>query len=216
MNNPWLQLPTEPPFVLAEDAPYLIDNRDELTRLQLHVPPHPFAGCPARSRVLLLLLNPGYDGTDVTDYEQDAVYRRMIHGTFDFTNEPPMWCLDERIAHTGAFKWLSRITRRLAQECGLSQLQQHLMQVQYIAYKSRSYRHNRQLLPSQHFSFQLVREAMAAGKEIVIMRSRRRWLEAIPELAHYQCIEVKIPRAPYLTPNNLPEGCFDRLVRALA
>jgi hypothetical protein len=217
MHNPWLALPNSAPYVLPEDAPFLPTgiSVDDPGYLQLAVPPHPFAGCPELSRVVLLLLNPGFDGSDVTHYNDDPVYRGMVHGTFGFTNEPPMWCLDRRIAYTGAYKWLFKITRRLSEECGLEALQSKLMQVQYLAYKSRTYRHLSATLPSQHFGFSLVKDAIRDGKEIVVMRSRKLWLDAVPELESYPYIEVRNPRSPYLSERNLPEGGFARLCRAL-
>jgi hypothetical protein len=217
VENPWHALPAQAPFVLPQDVPYLpVDVADgDPGKLQLSVPPHPFAGCPERSRVLLLLLNPGFDGTDVTHYNDDPVYCGMLHGTFDFSNEPPMWCLDRRIAYTGAYKWLDTITRWLREECGEDALQHKLMQVQYLAFKSKEDPGIKQKLPSQNYSFMLVREAMAAGKEIVMMRSERQWIEAVPELADYSYIKLANNRRPYLSEVNLIENGFGRLCRAL-
>jgi hypothetical protein len=216
MDNPWLQLPAQAPYLLPQDAPCIPDLPvDDPGMLQLSVPPHPFAGCPKRSKVLLLLLNPGFDGSDVTHFNDDPTYRAMVMQTFDFSNEPPMWCLDQRINYTGAFRWLHGRTRRLSVECGLEALQQKLMQVQFLAYKSRRYKHLRTTLPSQQYSFALVRQAIDEGKEIVITRSRKLWIDAVPDLARYPYIEVRNPRSPYLTNANLTEGGFERLCQAL-
>jgi hypothetical protein len=62
----------------------------------------------------------------------------------------------------------------------------------------------------------LVQQAVDAGKEIVIMRSRRLWLDAVPDLAAYPYLEVRNPRGPYLSERNLPPGGFERLCKALS
>lgn len=218
MDNPWLELPARAPYVLPQDAPFLPVSRgaEDPGELQLSVPPHPFAGCPQRSTVVLLLLNPGFDGTDVTHYNADPVYRSMVQRGLDFSNDPPLWCLDPRVAHTGAYRWLEAKTRWLSAACGNAALQNKFMQIQYLAYKSKREPALKSVLPSQRYSFQLLREAMEAGKEIVVMRSRQKWIAAVPELEKYPYMELRNVRQPFLSPGNLPPGGFERLCKALA
>ena len=87
--------------------------------------------------------------------------------------------------------------------------------VQYFPYQSLRRVHFPELLPSQRFSFSLVEKAIDAGKLIVVMRSRRHWLKAVPKLAAYGFSELRNPRSPYVTPNNMGQEQFDRLLARL-
>jgi len=81
-------------------------------------------------------------------------------------------------------------------------------------YHSKKYRSLRRMLPSQYYSFDLVRRAIKRRVLIVLMRSRARWLSAIPELSGYGYYELSSPQNGALTPRNLSEG-FDRIVEIL-
>jgi hypothetical protein len=50
----------------------------------------------------------------------------------------------------------------------------------------------------------------------VILRSRKLWEAAVPELKTVDAIELKNPRSPYLTPKNIPGDGFARIVTAIA
>jgi hypothetical protein len=49
-------------------------------------------------------------------------------------------------------------------------------------------------VPSQDFSFGLIGDAIAAGKPVVITRSKERWIRAVSELARYRYYEFANPR----------------------
>jgi hypothetical protein len=64
MQNPWVELPKDPPFVLLQD-------RDTVAQISKKVAtnvssmPEPFIGDPQTAKVVLLSLNPGDDEEDV-------------------------------------------------------------------------------------------------------------------------------------------------------
>jgi hypothetical protein len=73
-----------------------------------------------------------------------------------------------------------------------------------------------QRVPSQEYSFSLVRQAIEKGKPIVIMRSREIWFRYVPELRNYPYIELKYPRTPYLDCKHMTEVQFEDLEAALS
>jgi hypothetical protein len=87
--------------------------------------------------------------------------------------------------------------------------------LQYLGYQSLEYHPFPVRLPSQEFAFWLVREAISAEKIVVIGRSRKPWIDAVPELANYDYIELRSPRSPYLTPANMGTEAFARVAQAL-
>lgn len=72
------------------------------------------------------------------------------------------------------------------------------------------------ILPSQHSTFALLREAITDGKMIVVMRSEQQWLASVPELRQTHYVMLKNVRRPCFTPGNMPPGTFDRLVEELS
>jgi hypothetical protein len=70
-------------------------------------------------------------------------------------------------------------------------------------------------LPSQEYSFDIVRQAMRRGKQIVVMRSDRSWLESLPEMSSYPYIRLSNHQNPYLSRAQMSEEQFGRLVMAL-
>lgn len=82
----------------------------------------------------------------------------------------------------------------LVERIGREVVAQSLLVVQYFPYQSLTMRPSPEPLPSQRFSFSLVEKAIDAGKLIVVMRSRRYWLEAVPKLAAYGFIKLRNPR----------------------
>jgi hypothetical protein len=72
------------------------------------------------------------------------------------------------------------------------------------------------MLPSQGFSFALVREAVAAAKPIVIIRGYSLWRSAVPELDRTRVITLRSPRAASVSPGNMDSDDFRELVRRLS
>jgi hypothetical protein len=105
--------------------------------------------------------------------------------------------------------------RALIKAVGQQRVAERMMWVQYLGYQSLEWCPFPAPLPSQRFAFRLVRDALAAGKLIIVGRSRKLWTEAVPELATYHYIELSSPRSPYLTPNNMGDAEFARVIDAL-
>jgi len=73
-------------------------------------------------------------------------------------------------------------------------------------------------VPSQAYAFALVQDAITKGKTIVVSRPNRVrefWMRCVPELASYDVIQGTNPQIPYITPGNLGEGNFGRVVSAI-
>jgi hypothetical protein len=64
-------------------------------------------------------------------------------------------------------------------------LARSILAVEYFSYVSNKYRHGRLSLPSQQYSFDLVRNAVTRNAVIILTRGERRWLREIRELERY-------------------------------
>ena len=207
--NPWLALPGQAPFVLPSDVPHLEDYSKNAsdTSYRLHLPPLPFQGNP-EAPIVILGLNPGYDAGDetkqTTEYFRETSFRNYRH---DNMLPYPLFFLDPQIEGDDSGKGQQWWYRRLKHLRGLYSdelLAQALLNVQYLPYRSTSYKHARQLLPSQEYSFELVRQAMERNALIIALRSKGLWIEAVKGLENYgRFYTVSNPRNPVLSEQQL-------------
>jgi hypothetical protein len=212
VDNPWVALPDRPPYVLPRDREGLSIARG----VHLDVLPVPYLGSPARAELYLLALNPGYGDEDVCVNERYPQWVEQQRKGLTFEAAPPFWALDSRFAGAGirGYDWWTSRLGSLASVVGWDFIRERAMCIQYFPYRSRTYRRGA-LLPSQHFSFELVRDAVARRVTVVIMRSRKLWYGAVPELVGYPCHELTNPRVGYVSAGNMAPGAFSRLVDAL-
>ena len=89
------------------------------------------------------------------------------------------------------------------------------MCVEHFPYKSIRYRSLGKILPSQLYSFKIIREAILARKQIVVMRSERVWLESVPPLKMYPYIRLSNDQNPYFSRTQMTSQQFDALCRSL-
>lgn len=208
MQNPWIALPRTSPFVLASDADLL--NAFNATasprhRYDLSLLPEPFFGSPS-APVVVLNLNPGWDAGDAEVHARED-FSVMARDSLGHNLQPyPFLHLQPTTSSPGGRWWRQRV-RYLIQDVGFESVAKRLACVQFTPYHSSEYSNSSPRLPSQAYSFNLVRNAMTRGAEIVVMRSKRLWFEAVPELASYERIHIgSNPRAPFVSPGNLKES----------
>lgn len=216
-QNPWVELPKKAPYILKSDLKVL--NRygtvPEDLGFRLEVPPVPYVGTLDKTKVVLLCLNPGFkEETDLgrmgkVEYEENIK-------TLTFSSNTPFYYLNPILAGSGGYEWWSKILRSFIAAYGMKTISEKIMCIQYLGYHSIRFRRPPYVLPSQYFSFNLVRKAILNKMPIVIMRSKKLWLESVPELENYPYIELRNYRRPFLTKNNIKNGNFDSLLNALS
>jgi hypothetical protein len=216
MKNPWVNLPARPPFVLADDAPFIaVFNRTASKGVVIgtHLMPAPFLGSP-RAPVVILALNPGWSPGDEAA-NRDPAFRRLMRD--NLRQKPvarPFVPLNGDPNRPGA-RWWRRNAKVLIAEAGEERVARGLCCLEYFPYHSRSFGHAALRLPSQHYTFALLRQAMARRAVIVITRGARYWTGAVPELANYRrLVRTSNPRSASISPTNCGVG-FKTVLRAL-
>jgi len=204
-SNPWKELPEHPEYVLPEDAPH-IRRFNEAASLghmyDLSLLPEPYFGRPD-APVILLALNPGRGGDDAVTHARSD-FQASARRSLSHTLTPNPYLHLHQDESTPGGRWWRRIAGALIREAGLAKVGHGLFCVQFVAYHSESFGSPRLRLPSQQYSFDLVRGALERGAEVVVMRSRKLWDAAIPELSRYKRLHVlRNPRNPSLSPGNL-------------
>jgi hypothetical protein len=201
-RNPWCDLPLSAPYVLPDDNAVLARDPRVTAALQLDLLPAPHQGWPDSAEVWLLTKNPG---GKTKDFEFDQEFIRERRRSLTFKSDFPIFSLDSRWPAQAGYKyWTSRL-RHLIKKVGIDHLARKLMIVQYFPYQSQDFPLLRELLPSQKYTFDLVRRASKQGKLMVVLRAERLWLEAVPELAERGYVMAHSPRSGHISPGNLGE-----------
>lgn len=215
-SNPWLALPKEAPFVLPEDREILNLCGNKVDGLRFDVLPDPFVGNLESAQVVLLALNPGFEQADLDVCMQSKLYVQQTLANLQSKADTPFFFFHEGLEFSGGNWWWSRKLRALSNAGVTShQLGERIMCIEYLPYHSVHYKHLNRHLPSQEYTFQLVRQAIRDDKVIIVMRSERIWLEAVPELTSYPYMKIKNPQNPAISIANLGQGNFELLCSRL-
>jgi hypothetical protein len=205
-GNPWQQLPLQKPFVLPEDkGPLSSFNASASDDFFVHLEllPEPFLGSPS-APVVVLGLNPGFKEADLTQHTDPSFISRsrcnLMHGPSDY----PFYLLDPGITRT---KWWDRKLDSLIKLVGREIVARGVLCVEYFPYHSRRFQHRRVQVPSQKYGFELVRQALLRQAVIIVLRGRRLWLTAVPELQSYRTLYyTNNPQNPIISPRNCPKA----------
>jgi hypothetical protein len=216
MQNPWNKLPTSPPYLLEIDK-ISIDNHqtkfNENTALHFELLPEPFLGNP-NATVILLNLNPGYSPDDITYHQQQKFIDLSLANLKHQSLEYPFFLLDPSLSAPGRIWWEKKL-KAIIQDTDKQTVANQVLCVEYFPYHSRRFGHHKMMLPSQEYSFHLVREAIARRVIIVLMRSKKLWLSAVSELEEYELLfSLRNVQNPTISPGNCPER-YASIVRAL-
>lgn len=217
MDNPWLRLPDSAPYILHEDLPFITSfNRtaEPDHTIVTDILPEPFLGTITDAKVVLLNLNPGFDEKDLFWHkQQDFVSENrkdLLH-----KSDPPFYLLNTKFRDSGGFIWWRAHLKQFISLVGLEKVTRSFLCIEYFPYHSKRYK-PMPIVPSQQYSFYLVREVIKRKLPIIIMRGKRLWIEGVPQLSTYPYSTLRFPRNACLTKNNLPQGVFDSVVDILS
>jgi hypothetical protein len=214
--NPWLRLPSLKPFVLESDANLLQrfnETASEKHKYDLSLFPEPFFGS-LTAPVVILALNPGLSTQDAATHALPWFAEQALSSLAHALAPYPFLHL-QPITKTPGGNWWAQRTRQLVCDLGFEVVSTRIACVQYMPYHSQEYSARTPLLPSQQYGFFLVRQAIARGAEIVVLRSLRLWMMAVPELASYERVHIgRNPRAPYITKGNM-KSAYEHIAERL-
>lgn len=215
--NPWIKLPQVSPFVLPEDA-VSVGSFNPVAKpehsLDTNLLPEPFLGRPD-APVVLLNLNPGWSSEDAAWHARPDFARLCRENLLHQQAEYPFYLLNPSIADAPGARWWRAKLGAAIKSSDLATVASSFLCVEYFPYHSRSYGSGTPRVPSQAYGFELVRRALDRGAVIVLMRSRKRWFHAVPELACYRRLYcLRSPQNVSLSQRNCPDG-FPEILRKL-
>ena len=217
IDNPWHDLPVTPPYVLPCDMPAVAAFNSNTAKknllIQTNLLPEPFFG-PLDAPVVVLLLNPGVGGGE-EDLHKQSPYKEELLAALK-SEKSPHFHLREH-AHGPGYNWWSRVAGSLIknEEIGQKKLSENLLCLEYFPYHSINFKHTHLRLPSQEFTFDQVRRAMAREAVIVSGRGFSIWCGAVPELANYPWICKLKSRNAAITSGNTKDDRFPLILKAI-
>lgn len=191
MENPWLHLPTEPPYVLHGDRECVetfncaLNDSQHKHYLQLNeILPEPFVGAKD-APVLLLSNNPGIGGKSTPCRQAPEFRAAMRNNLHHAASDWPFVYLHPAFDSWETW-WRRKRLRRLIQRFGQQAVARCILNVVLCPYPSQNYR--RLFVPSQRYSFGLVHDAVARNAVIILMRPGQQsaWEENVPTLKGYE------------------------------
>lgn len=196
IENPWLNI-SWGNSIAEIDKEYLTKFSCS-KKIQTNTLPEPYTG-DVTSNVYCLNLNPG-DACVCDDSEPQLKkdFEEYTQKTLRHELAGNMWSQLEE--DTAGKKWWQQNTKELCEN-------PRMFVIEYFPYHTVSETYFPRKLPSYEYSNQLIRQAMAENKYIVIMIHRKEWLQRISGLEEYERLAyLNNQRRPYLTKNNFKPG----------
>jgi hypothetical protein len=215
--NPWKNLP-EKSFVLIDDIPYVeVFNKTSTydTKILTNLLPEPFFG-RFDAPVLILLQNPGFDESDIEFHKKPEFQQKLLAAIQAEKKFPPHFHLQSEAKWPGG-EWWRENTKSLIKDFGQLCVANNILAIQYFPYHSKKFDHASLRLPSQEFSFWLVRDAIKRNAIILCMRNgHKKWFGAVPQLASYKHFILSKNRSPSISANNLGPSSYKLIVDILS
>jgi len=216
MENPWLKLNIEGGcYVLQADKDIINvinEKRSDEYKIRYNNLPTPFSGDFKNAKILLLQLNPGSEilaGLEPIEDHEFLIYKDLKKTLIknlkhEFMEYPFFWLNPEFMSSSGFRYWSRIFSKVIKRRDDYKKISNRICCVQYFPYHSKSYKAiDKTILDSQNYGFHLVKEFIKKPDTlVVIMRPKKEWFEAVPELKMANIIRLKSDRNPILTKNN--------------
>jgi hypothetical protein len=217
LDNPWLELPVEAPYVLPQDVRVVerFNSRaKEEHRIIVDLLPEPHIGV-FDAPVVLLNLNPGYSDEDYVVHGRPEFRSALLKTIRGEPSAYPFYYMDP--SHTGAgHRWWRQRLRPLIEATSAEVVGKKVLCVELFPYHSRQFAHSRISVPSQKFALELVRSAMSRRALLVVLRGYQYWSVEIRDLGAYQrLLRLNSPQNVTVSRGNCPQG-FDEILRELS
>ena len=200
IENPWLNINWE--NGIAEIDKEYLTKFSCFEKIQKNTLPEPYTG-DVKSNMYCLNLNLG--DACVCDDSEPRLKKRFEEYTQKTLRHEINYNMWFRLKDTAGYDWWQQKTKEL-REYKKGQYPRMFV-IEYFPYHTVKGTYFPRKLPSYEYSNQLIRQAMAENKYIVIMRHRKAWLQRISGLEEYERLAyLNSPENPCLTKNNFKPG----------
>lgn len=223
IRNPWrdLDVVRDRFLIHKDDAPHVLAynklraNSKNFT-IATHVPPLPYVGNPS-APIVILLANPGLSRDEANPNFRlpkklrEANQANLLHKRI-MTSEGKRSTL---FLHMQGTWWRSRL-RRLIEESSTEVVSEGVFFANFHPYHSKSWKNINFTLPTQHYTFDLIRNAIDSDAYVLMSRNTEGWMTSIPELLDYPRKSFfNSSRSVHISPKNVGSKTFRDLIRLL-
>lgn len=201
---------------IQEIAKRIAKKKDKNGEIRLELPPQPFEGCVKNSKIVILTLNPGFKEGDEAQQSKKEFIEETTKCMLQ-KSDAKFFSLMSKFKGDNHYNWWNKlliknvddeIIKMFEPVGGYSKfLIENLSVIEFFPYHSKKdggVTCDYAKIESQKYSFKLVKEAISENKIIIIQRSVKAWLKAVPKLEDYDnCYKCKNPRSPYISNNYL-------------
>ena len=217
MNNPWVNLPNLPPYILPSDNDFVEHHNNKVSenyQIQTNLYPEPFLGNP-NSNIILLNLNPGFTPAEFYYHTDDKYFVEQIQANLCHRAKYPFFLLDPLVSESPGGKWWNKRLKQIILQTSLDIVSNKIFCIELFPYHSKNFRMTGSSIESQEYSFEILKLAIQREALIILMRGRISWEKSFPQLKDCNYYSLKNPRSPYISKNNLPDGVFEKIIERL-
>jgi hypothetical protein len=218
-KNPWVGFKFSDSMLHPDDADSVeFHNRSSKSDYQflLHLAPEPWIG-NLHGNLLVLYSNPGATQDNLNKVFQPKHHEVMEKSISNLNQEItsfPHFHFDPELKDTEGGKWFRSKYRWLIEETSDRAVSENLITCELAPYHSVKWKVPRRKLPTQEFTYEIIRNAMSRGAVILLARTPKIWLENLPELENYPKVFRPNSINASISPKNYP-GNFDKIINSV-
>jgi hypothetical protein len=182
----------------------------------LHLAPEPWIGT-LQGNLLVLYSNPGATQDNlnkVLQLKHNEVMEKSISNLNQEIISFPHFHFDPELKDTEGGKWFRSKYRWLIEETSDRAVSENLITCELAPYHSVKWKIPRRKLPTQEFTYEIIRSAMSRDAVILLARTPKIWLKNLPELEKYPKMFRPNSINASISPKNYP-GNFDKIIEAV-
>jgi hypothetical protein len=182
----------------------------------LHLAPEPWIGS-LQGNLLVLYSNPGATQDNlnkVLQLKHNEVMEKSISNLNQEITSFPHFHFDPELKDTEGGKWFRSKYRWLIEETSDRAVSENLITCELAPYHSVKWKIPRRKLPTQEFTYEIIRSAMYRDAVILLARTPKIWLKNLPELEKYPKMFRPNSINASISPKNYP-GNFDKIIEAV-
>jgi hypothetical protein len=218
-KNPWAGFRYSDSMLHPDDAESVeFHNSSSKADYQflLHLAPEPWIGS-LQGNLLVLYSNPGATQDNlnkVLQLKHNEVMEKSISNLNQEITSFPHFHFDPELKDTEGGKWFRSKYRWLIEETSDRAVSENLITCELAPYHSVKWKIPRRKLPTQEFTYEIIRNAMSRDAVILLARTPKVWLENLPELEKYPKMFRPNSINASISPKNYP-GNFDKIIEAV-
>ncbi len=225
LNNPWQDLSNDdPPYILPCDLPLIdcfnkvVDREHQIVVGQI---PEPWLGPIDTACVAILQLNPGYKFNDLVDHKKHSFIGKTQCPHYGLVTKSSWWrgCLKQLALDIGK-DCMPTNNAKVQLEGGYEYLKTRVCSIEYFPYGSQKSKISYLRIPSQDFTFHVVRQLIERKVVFVVLKGWNEWTGTVPELlsikdrVHKGLAHIKRQKK-CVTPGIFGNDAYNKILQAL-